>query len=100
MYTYAYCLMPNHFHLMVYVNVVEIEILPESEGFTQSEALTKLKSETLTKENKKRTFNDFIGIMLRSYSRAIQKQQEITGSLFQKTSKAICLTDVSGVTPA
>ncbi len=89
----AWCLMPNHFHIMVYVNVAEIEIIENfiSEGFTLSETLTKYKQ---------RTFNDSIGIMLRSYSRAIQKQQKITGSLFQKTSKAVCLTEVSGVTPA
>jgi putative transposase len=58
-------------------------------------------SETLTAgESKRRTFNQSIGILLRSYTRAIQKQQKSTGSLFQKNSKAICLTDSSGITPA
>jgi putative transposase len=95
----AWCLMPNHFHIMVYVNVVEIDIF-NSEGFTQSETLTGNPIETLTKEKKQRTFNDSIGIILISYSRAIQKQQKITGSIFQKTTKANCLTDISGITPA
>ena len=53
----ARCLMPNHFHLMVYVNCVEIEI---SEQVTESHQLTR-----------KRILNDSISILLRSYVRAI-----------------------------
>jgi putative transposase len=78
--------MPNHFHLMVYVNCVDIEI---SEQVTKGRQLTR-----------KRTLNDSISIMLRSYTRAIQKQENITCSLFQHRTKSVCLTDVSGVTPA
>jgi len=94
----AWCLMPNHFHLMIEVNCVEVEISEQvtqvrvSEGFTSSE--------TLTKSARMRTLNDSIGIMLRSYSRAIQKQQKITGSLFQKETKALCLTEPQGISPA
>lgn len=93
-----WCLMPNHFHLMIEVNCVEVEISEQvtqvrvSEGFTSSE--------TLTKSARMRTLNDSIGIMLRSYSRAIQKQQKITGSLFQKETKALCLTEPQGISPA
>ena len=82
----AWCFMPNHFHLMVYVNCCEIKI---SEQVTESHQLTRI-----------RTLNDSISIMLRSYTRAIQKQEKITGSLFQHRTKSVCLTDVSGVTPA
>jgi putative transposase len=90
----AWCLMPNHFHFMISVNHVEIEISEQlkSEGFTQSEALTRY--------SKKRTLNDSMGIILRSYTRAIQKQQKISGSLFQKETKALCLTEPQGVSPA
>ena len=88
----AWCLMPNHFHWMISVKQVEIEISSASEGFTQSE--------TLTKSSRKRTLNDSIGIILRSYSRAIQKQEKITGSLFQKETKALCLTEPQGVSPS
>ena len=70
----AWCLMPNHFHIMVLVNETS------SQGFTQSEALTK-----------ERTFNDSIGIILRTYTRAINKQKGRTGSLFRKETKAICI---------
>ncbi|MBE9488697.1 MAG: transposase [Bacteroidetes bacterium] len=41
----AWCLMPNHFHLMVLIREEELPI--ENEGFTQSEALTSIESEDL-----------------------------------------------------
>ncbi len=118
----AWCLMPSHFHLMVYVRQESIPVgnrggftrnsegftrnsegftRKDSEGFTLSETLTKKPTETSeTPTKKNRSLNHSIGIMLRSYTRAIQKQQKITGSLFQKESKAICLTEIDGVTPA
>jgi len=81
----AWCLMPNHFHLMVYVNQVEIpEISP---GATQSRTRTKI------------SFNQSLGIMLASYTRAINKQQDWTGSLFRCETKAVCLTDPKGISP-
>ncbi len=50
--------------------------------------------------SKTRSLNGSIGIMLRSYSRAIQKQRKTTGSLFQKATKARCLTQTDGISPA
>jgi putative transposase len=82
----AWCLMPNHFHLMISVSCVEVEI---SEQVTQSHLLTKTRS-----------LNDSISIILRSYTRAIQKQEHTTGSLFQNRTKALCLTESQGVSPA
>jgi len=61
----CYCLMPNHFHLLVYVNELEIEI---SKG-------------------KLRTLNKSIGIMLMSYTNGVNKQQGMTGSLFKQNSR-------------
>jgi putative transposase len=74
----AYCLMPNHFHIMVHVKTISQQI--ESVSI-----------------NKQRSFNDSIGIILRSYTRAINLQENRTGSLFRKTSKAICLTKQNGI---
>jgi putative transposase len=85
----AYCLMPNHFHLMVYVKQVEIERPTLSQGSTQSEALTT-----------KQRFNDSIGVMLRSYTRAINKQEKMSGSLFRSLTKAECVTKSSGCSPS
>lgn len=62
----AYCLMPNHFHLMVY-----IEPKNSSDEFK---------------------LNNAIAILLRSYTRALNKQQNRTGSLFQQKTKAKLLS--------
>jgi len=61
---FTYCLMPNHFHFLIY-----------------------------TKENLiKNTLNTSIGILLSSYTKAINIQEKRTGSLFQQDSKAKSLT--------
>jgi putative transposase len=61
----AYCLMPNHFHFLVF-----------------------------TLENyRDNDLNKAIGILLRSYTRAINIQENRTGSLFQQSTKAKSLTD-------
>lgn len=77
----AWCLMPNHFHLMVLVNQ---EI---SGSATQSRAPTS------------QTLNHSIGVMLASYTRAINKQQKTSGSLFRQKTKAECVNCFNGPTP-
>ena len=86
----AWCLMPNHFHLMVYVNKVELELYDNVTAQMNRNYLPV----------KKRLLNDSISIMLRSYTRAIQKKYNMTGSLFQHRTKAICLSETDGITPA
>ncbi len=66
----SYCLMPNHFHFQLFVQRLEINIY-ETEG-----------------EPRKRLLNDSIGIMLRSYTRAINKEKGWSGSLFRNETKA------------
>lgn len=88
----AWCLMPNHLHFMIYLNKIEIVVGKISEGFTSSGTLTKLPQ--------KRTMNESIGVMLRSYTRAINKQEQKSGSLFRKETKAECLNPSDGITPA
>jgi Transposase and inactivated derivatives len=90
----AWCLMPNHFHLMVYLHTLVIDVDADSDGFTQSETVTK------HKQLKQRDFNASIGLMLRSYTRAINKQEDMSGSLFRSSTKAQCLTKQEGLTPA
>lgn len=82
----AWCLMPNHFHLMVYINSTEIFV---SKHVTASRELTRARS-----------INSSFSILLRSYARALQKQEKFTGSLFQHRTKAKCLTEISGTSPA
>ena len=79
----AWCLMPNHFHLMVFVNKTVLNIVLKDTG-----------------ENISRSFNDSIGIMLRSYTNAINKQQKRTGKLFREKTKAECINCPKGLTPS
>lgn len=69
----AWCLMPNHFHLMIYVRREEVFSV---------------------------TFNQAIGQMLCTYARAINAQENRTGSLFQQHSKAICLNGNNKLKPS
>jgi len=61
----CYCLMPNHFHLLIYLKELEINI----------------------SNSKTRTLNTSIGIMLMSYTNGVNKQQGRTGSLFRQKTK-------------
>ena len=85
----AYCLMPNHFHVMVEVKSTE------SGGATLSRTPTinpiSSPSDSLNKS---------IGILLASYTRAINKQQNRSGSLFRSKTKAECITKPEGITPS
>lgn len=62
----AYCLMPNHFHLLIYVEEVK--------------NLSSGKMQILERK---------IGTMQSSYTRAINIQEKRTGSLFQPKSKVL-----------
>jgi putative transposase len=81
----AWCLMPNHFHLMIEVLSENIPINSQgdySPGDFKSPG-----------EYKLRTLNDSIAIMLRSYTRAINKQESRTGALFQQGTKSTWLNE-------
>ena len=84
----AWCLMPNHFHLMVLVKEIKVPVQKNSDTMTRSHRITY------------RTFNDSIGIMLRTYTRAINKQKNKSGSLFKAHSKAECVNCLNRITPS
>ena len=90
---FAWCLMPNHFHIMVIVNETDLEIGEqlgtETHRMTRSHPMSKMRS-----------LNNSIAILLRSYTRAIQKQGLIKGSLFRQKTKAECITCSGGFTPS
>lgn len=72
----AYCLMPNHFHFMV-----EIPKGVDGEGVTHRM--------THSHPISMHPLSKAIAVLLRSYTRAIQKQEDFTGSLFQQKTKAV-----------
>jgi putative transposase len=94
----AWCLMPNHFHIMVYVNTLEINI--KTDSLSPRETICIEERETICIETKLRTFNDSIGYLIRSYTQAINKQEKRTGSLFKSHTKAECVTKLEGITPS
>lgn len=87
--------MPNHFHLMVYLNTLEIDITK-----IESESVERYGVKWVAFVEEKRNFNKSIAIMLRSYTRAIQNQENRTGSLFEISTKAKCLSDNSQISKA
>ena len=66
----AYCLMPNHFHIMVQVKKEGVKIIDESHRNT---------TQLLSKN---------IGLLLSSYTQAINKQENRKGSLFAHKTNA------------
>ncbi len=98
----AWCLMPNHFHIMVYVNTLEINTAfckARTDSLSARETICNSASEAICNE-KLRTFNDSIGYLIRSYTQAINKQKKRTGSLFKAHTKAECVTKAEGITPS
>jgi len=89
----AWCLMPNHFHIMLLVNEVEL-FYEEKFGMLTEES--KIKKGVFYK---KRALNDSIGILLRSYTRIINAENKFTGSLFRKRSKASAINSFKGLQP-
>lgn len=106
----AWCLMPNHFHLMIYVKDSRGAAVDSKDnwGATNSEEESRgatvnskdSRGATLSRTPTELDLNRSIGIMLASYTRAINKQENFSGSLFRKGTKAVCLNEVNGVTPS
>ncbi len=98
----AWCLMPNHFHLMVLVNFEEL-YYSTTDGVAQSHTVgTAIGGATSSRTPNflTRSFNHSIGIVLASYTRAINKQRGLSGSLFRKKTKAECITCSDGIMPS
>ncbi len=70
----AYCLMPNHFHLLIYANSYTIKPVGNH-------------------PISRNVFSEGIRNLLSSYTQAINKQEARTGSLFTQNTRFKCLTD-------
>lgn len=69
----AYCLMPNHFHFLVYTNEISC-----TEVFNKTTGERNFCQQVISKQ---------LGILLSSYTRAINKQEGRTGALFRPSTK-------------
>ena len=87
----AWSLMPNHFHWIVFVH--KNKIMKEPKYFSSKSSGDQFKVES-------QTINQSIGVLLASYTRALQKQEKFTGSLFQKRTKEKALVDDIKIEPA
>ncbi|RLD58343.1 MAG: transposase [Bacteroidetes bacterium] len=85
--------MPNHFHFLVQVKD-KIENSTDNSNYSSDDSKS---------SDEYKTFEDFaskqiskhIAILLRSYTRAINIQENKTGSLFQQKTKAKCLNEAA-----
>lgn len=74
----AYCLMPNHFHFLVYVKQLEAEF-PKYLETPKGKEIVGYST---------RSLNLSIGILLRSYTAYLNKQRKTNGSVFRQKTKA------------
>ena len=81
----AYSLMPNHFHFLIYMHLVNAPIPPRHLTNSRYEKEVQLDSDNTVEE---RSFSESLAVMLRSYTRAINKQEGYSGSLFRPKTKA------------
>jgi len=70
---------------MVYVNYIEMDDLSVVDS---------------DHTYRKRSLNDSIAIILRSYTKTINNEKGRTGSLFRQKTKAVCLDPDNGIIPA
>ena len=90
----AWCLMPNHFHLIIAVRNLETSYREITcRQSIANEAVTVIRN---LKSPSQYQLNNSIGTMLRSYTRAINIQQDRTGSLFREDTKAVWLGSIEG----
>ena len=112
----AWCLMPNHFHWLFYVRLVEIERKILRQHIDEVEYLRRVKAygaharavdRAYTRKaegNSVVTLNEAIGTLQNAYSRALNKEKGWTGSLFRERCKAkdgwidefVCLEKLDG----
>lgn len=73
----AWCLMPNHFHFLIHANANSIPVIKDGSFERQQ-------------------FSQAIKQLLSSYTKAINKQESRTGSLFQQKTKAVSVAADNG----
>jgi len=95
----AWCLMPNHFHWLFYVRRVtvsredfrkfvdDIEFQRRQQKYKQAKPVNKFHQRSADKD-KPITLGEAIGILQKSYAKALNKEKGWSGSLFRKNCKA------------
>src|SRR5699024_4445463 len=83
--TFCYCLMPNHFHLLVRVKSFDQIKLTHRSGLENLTGVSEMEKDMLIAKLISQQFSNFFN----SYSKAFNKQQNRRGSLFMRAFKRI-----------
>ena len=96
----SYCLMPNHFHFQFYVqqtaitrntlwtHVDKIELARRRKKYGRLAVPPDFKQTRIAQPDEAVTLNQAIGILQRTYTRALNLERAWSGSLFRKACKA------------
>ncbi|MBK9336388.1 MAG: hypothetical protein IPM98_07285 [Lewinellaceae bacterium] len=89
--TYAYCLLPNHFHLLVRLQTAAELLAGASDlpGFKNLEGLVARKNEKAIQAYVGNLVSNQFRLLFMAYAKAINKQEKRVGSLFQKNFKRL-----------
>jgi REP element-mobilizing transposase RayT len=88
---HAYCLLPNHFHLLI--SIKQIEELKLLEIFRTFQKLTEEKLQPLIEKKISKVFSNLFS----SYTQSYNKVYERKGSLFVPNMKSILIEDESSI---
>lgn len=88
---YAYCLMPNHFHFLIRVKVIELDE-KQTIGVLKTPMVSPNQNAKPTKNKISEIHKAFRNFFM-SYAKAINKSYERTGSLFQQKFKRKLIDD-------
>lgn len=87
--TYAFCLMPNHFHFLAKAKGMSSETRELIKGLQNNKSKAFLQGDISSND----FYSSLFKAMFNSYSRAFNKEQNRTGSLFQAKFKRIVVRD-------
>ncbi|WP_430935426.1 transposase [Saccharicrinis sp. 156] len=104
----AWCLMPNHFHLMLRLKDApsyssDSKYSPGDYKhdvnpiYSPGDYKQDVHSHPVSKDEMSKRVSKEMATILRSYTRAINNQENRTGSLFRERTKAVCITCTDGV---
>ena len=88
---HAYCLLPNHFHLLI--TIKQIEEIKLLESFTTFQKLPDEKFQPIIEKKISKAFSNLFS----SYTQAFNKVYNRKGSLFIPNMKSILIEDESGL---
>ena len=86
---YAYCLMPNHFHLLAKAKPLDEQVLADIQNHPSKKAQAFIRNEV----DIEAFYSELFKSLFTSYTGAFNKEQERHGSLFQQKYKRLAIGD-------